>query len=388
METLKTRPAAGTRCPREDDSDASSSKRPRSASDAVPSRLEALAITSEQRDATRTYDSVREPWMPSESVINERYGNTVKRRLSNSSTTLKLPRSTSSRRRTNYISLFHELRYWSSKKSSGRNRVPEWQALCQSWNQFVENFNKDSTAYRERIVSARERFMKCFITSVVQHVHEGSVNENIPCAVPVGVPCPIGAPRISERDLIGYTTNGVPANVKELRAKLACTRQHPSVVPEHNTPRNTAPRSVTPPVRGGLRTPSPFPERPSSGRFVETTYLDGDPIFSNEFQNEPDLCSSSDWSGQQSDPPRGGSYRGQSSASVGGDGRSSYGQLQVDHGLQALYARVEALETVQASQISELRQQLNLQKAYVTEAAQTTSNILIEVSEQVRLLRE
>ncbi|OWY93502.1 hypothetical protein PHMEG_00037086, partial [Phytophthora megakarya] len=105
--------------------------------------------------------------------------------------------------------------------------------------------------------------------------------------------CSPGAPRISERDLTGYTTNRVPANVKELRAKLACTRQHPSVVTGHNTPRNTAPRSITPPVRGGLRTPSPFPERPSSGRFGETTYLEGEPIVSNEYENEPDLGSSS-----------------------------------------------------------------------------------------------
>ncbi|OWZ00689.1 hypothetical protein PHMEG_00028066 [Phytophthora megakarya] len=63
-------------------------------------------------------------------------------------------------------------------------------------------------------------------------------------------------------------------------------------------------------------------------------------------------------------------------------------QPQVDHGLQALHACVEALERVQALQIAELKQQLNLQKAYVADAAQTTSNIRVEESEQVRLLRE
>ncbi|OWZ12490.1 hypothetical protein PHMEG_00014345 [Phytophthora megakarya] len=244
-----SKPAAGTRRPREDDSDASSSKRPRSASDAVPSRLEALAITSEQRDATRTDDIVREPWMPSESAIKDRYGCMVPRNeiplyvdnriVDDAEAASKHFEPTTNQRRDHYISLFHELRYWSSKKTSGRSRVPEWQALCQRWNQFVANFNKDSTAYRERIASARERFMKYSITSVVQRVHEGSVNANIPCAVPMGVHCPhcpTGAPRTSERDLTGYTINRVPANVKELRAKLACTRQHPSVVPEHNTP--------------------------------------------------------------------------------------------------------------------------------------------------------
>ncbi|OWY91561.1 hypothetical protein PHMEG_00039804 [Phytophthora megakarya] len=52
----------------------SPSKHPRSESDAVPSGLETLAITSKQRDATRTDDTVREPWMPSERVIKDRYG--------------------------------------------------------------------------------------------------------------------------------------------------------------------------------------------------------------------------------------------------------------------------------------------------------------------------
>ncbi|OWY96687.1 hypothetical protein PHMEG_00032986 [Phytophthora megakarya] len=380
--TLVFPPAAGTRRPREDDSDASSSKRPRSASDPVPSRLEALAITSEQRDATRTDDSVREPWMPSESVIKDRYGCMdppneiplyVDNRIGNGAEAAsKHFEPTTNQRRDYYISLFHELRYWSSKKTSGRSRVPEWQALCQSWNQFVANFNKDSTAYRERIASARERFMKYSITSVVQRVHEGSVNANIPCAVPVGVHCPhcpTGAPRINERDLTGYTTNCVLANVKELRAKLACTRQHPSVVSEHNTPRNTAHRSS---VVGFVRL--------HHFRNVRHQDVSVKPRISEETRLSPTNTKTNRTSvrlrtGQQSDPPRGGSYRGQSYASVGGAGCSSYCQPQDDHGLQALHARVDALECVHASQIAELRQQLNVQKAYAAEAAQTTSNI-------------
>ncbi|OWY97425.1 hypothetical protein PHMEG_00032044 [Phytophthora megakarya] len=165
--SLESKPAAGIRRPREDDSDASSSKRPRSASDAVPSRLEALAITSE-RDATRTDDSVREPWMLSESVIKDRYGVLVppneiplyvdSRIVDDAEAAAK--HNSTNQRRDYYISLFHEVRYWSSKKTSGRSRVPEWQALCQSWNQFVANFNNGPAAYRERIASARERFMR------------------------------------------------------------------------------------------------------------------------------------------------------------------------------------------------------------------------------------
>ncbi|OWY94514.1 hypothetical protein PHMEG_00035725, partial [Phytophthora megakarya] len=349
----------------------------------------------------RIADSVREPWMPSESVINDRYGSMVppneiplyvdNRMVADAEAASKRFEPTTNQRRDYYISLFHEVRYWSSKKTSGRSRVPEWQALCQSWNQFVANFNNDPAAYRERIASARELFMKYSITSVVQRVHEGSVNANIPWAVPVGVHCPhcpTGVPCIYERDLTGYTTNRVPANVKELRAKLACPRQHPSVVPEHNTPRNTAPRSVTPPVRGGLRTPSPFPERPSSGRFGETTHLEGEPIVSNEYENEPDLGSSSGWCGQQSDPLRGGSARGQSYSSVGGAGRSTFGQPRVDHSPQALHNRMEALSAVQAAEFAEWRQLLLVQKTYVGDVAQTASNIRVEVLEHVRRLQE
>ncbi|OWY93733.1 hypothetical protein PHMEG_00036764 [Phytophthora megakarya] len=335
-------------------------------------RHHALAITSKQRDATRTDATVREPWMPTERVIKDRYGAIVapnpiplyvdNRIVDDAEAAVKYLEPGTDQRRDYYISLFHEPRYWSSKKTSGRSKVPEWQALCQSWNQFVTNFNNDP-AGRERISSAHERFAKYSVTSAVQRVHEGSVNAKIPCAVPEG------------RDLAGYTTNRVPANIKELRAKLVCTRQHPSVVAEHNTPRNTVPRGVTPPVRGGLRTPSPFPERPSSGRFGETTYLEGEPIVSNEYENEPDFGSASDWCGQQSDPPRGGSYRGQSYASVGGAELSSHGQPRVDHSLQAL-------------RCAALKQELHLQNACMCEAAQTVSNIRVQVFEKVRLLQE
>ncbi|OWZ12749.1 LOW QUALITY PROTEIN: hypothetical protein PHMEG_00014035 [Phytophthora megakarya] len=353
--------------------------------DAVPSTLEALSITSdppvvllERCDAPRTKDSVREPWMPSEGVTTARNGCTVlpnviplyvDNRIDDAEAASKHFEPMTNQRRGYYISLFHELRYWSSKKTSGQSRVPKWQALCQSWNQFVENFSKDSTAYRFRSTPLLLSFNAFTRFREREHSLCSAGGRSLPALSPW---C---SPHQRER------------HHRELRAKLACTRQLPSVVPEHNTPQNTAPRSVTPPVRGGLRTPSPFPERPSSGRFGEITYLEGDPIVSNE-KNEPDLGSSLDWYGQQSDPPRGGSYRGQSYVSVGGAGRSSYGQPQVDHGLQALHARVEALECVQALQIAELKQQLNMQKAYVAEAAQTTSNIRVKVSEQVHLLPE
>ncbi|OWZ02831.1 hypothetical protein PHMEG_00025541 [Phytophthora megakarya] len=323
----ESKPAAGTRRPREDDSDGSSSKRPRSASDAVPSRLEALAITSEQRDATRTDDTVREPWMPSKKVIDDRYGATVppneiplyvdNRLVDDAEAAAKHFEPT----KDYYISLFHEHGYWSSKKTSGRSRVPEWQAL---------------------------------------------LPEGVHCPH-----CPTGAPRINERDLTGYTTNRVPVNIKELRAKLACTRHHPSVVPEHNTPRNTARRSS---VVSFVRL--------HHFRNVRHQDVSGKPRISKESRSSPTNTKTN----RTSVRPRTGMVNNRIHLAVdrtadrvmllGGAGRSSYGQPQVGHGLQALHARVEALAT------------LNLQKAYVAEAAQTNSNIRVEVLEQVRLLRE
>ncbi|GMF36245.1 unnamed protein product [Phytophthora fragariaefolia] len=45
---------------------------------------------------------------------------------------------------------------------------------------------------------------------------------------------------------------------------------------------------------GGLRTPSPFPERPGSGRSAALTYRDSEEILSNEYENDLDLGSGSD----------------------------------------------------------------------------------------------
>ncbi|GMF58224.1 unnamed protein product [Phytophthora fragariaefolia] len=45
---------------------------------------------------------------------------------------------------------------------------------------------------------------------------------------------------------------------------------------------------------GGLRTPSPFPERPPSGRSAAPTYRGLEEILSNEYKNDPELGSGSD----------------------------------------------------------------------------------------------
>ncbi|KAG3112142.1 hypothetical protein PC116_g24977 [Phytophthora cactorum] len=53
-------------------------------------------------------------------------------------------------RRDYFIGLFHELRWHASKRTSRKSKVPEWVALCQSWNAFVEI----STETRKRTASA------------------------------------------------------------------------------------------------------------------------------------------------------------------------------------------------------------------------------------------
>ncbi|GMF60255.1 unnamed protein product [Phytophthora fragariaefolia] len=45
---------------------------------------------------------------------------------------------------------------------------------------------------------------------------------------------------------------------------------------------------------GGLRTPSPFPERPASGRSAAPTYRGSEEILTNEYENDPDPRSGSD----------------------------------------------------------------------------------------------
>ncbi|OWZ01319.1 hypothetical protein PHMEG_00027318 [Phytophthora megakarya] len=371
-----SKPAAGTRRPREDDLDTLSSKRPQSISDAVPSRLEALAITSEQRDVMRTDGSVHEPWMPSESVITARHGCTVppneiplyvdNRIADDAEAASKHFEPMANQRRDYYISLFHELRYWSSKMTSGQSRVPEWLALCQTWNQFVENFNKDSTGYRERIVSAREGFMKYSITSGVQRVHEGSVNANIPCAVPVGINCPHcspGATRISERDRTGYTTNWVPANVKELRAKLACTRQHPT---QH--PAVLRLQSVVDFVR--------------LHHFQNVRHQDvtGKPRISKETRLSPTNTKTNRISVRL----RTGMVNNPIYLAVD---RAADRVMLLSSVPDAHHMVNPRLTTVFRRSTLAWRL-LSARKASVAEAAQTTSNIRVEVSEQVRLLQE
>ncbi|KAE9304178.1 hypothetical protein PF008_g22034 [Phytophthora fragariae] len=164
--------SVGTRRTREDDSDASSSKRSCSGSDRPLADAGALSTprggddddSTPSTTVTSRTNPVRDPWMPSPSEIQSRYGSTspVGRyalyscsAINDADVTKELDFDpATNQKRDYYIGLFHELRFYGNKKNSRKSKVTEWEALCQSWSAFVENFNRDQAGYRERALRA------------------------------------------------------------------------------------------------------------------------------------------------------------------------------------------------------------------------------------------
>ncbi|KAE9163000.1 hypothetical protein PF002_g31969 [Phytophthora fragariae] len=253
--------SVGTRRPREDDSDTSSSKRSRSGSDRPLADAGALSTPRGGDDddstpsaaVTSRTNPVRDPWMPSPSEIRSRYDSTTPaspyalyscNAIVDDDVTKELDFDPATDQRRDYcIGLFHELRFYGNKKHSRKSKVAEWEALCQSWGMFVENFNKNPSGYRERVRSACERYERYSKRPKILRLHDGAVEAGIPCAVPSGVACErcqAGAVRLSERDLNGYTGISVPVELKTLREKLITQLSSESAEGE----RNTQPRAV------------------------------------------------------------------------------------------------------------------------------------------------
>ncbi|KAG3109296.1 hypothetical protein PI125_g11033 [Phytophthora idaei] len=286
-------PVTGSRQPREDDPSASSSKHSRNDE-------EAKAPTPVTPSSPRSVPTERAPRMPSASEIASRFGASSPPNLialyvcsaiiDDAEAAAQHFDPMTNQRRDYYIGHFHELRWHASKKTSRKSKVPERMALCQSWNAFVENFNKDARAYRARITAAQHRFETFSRRHMIDRLHNEATEAGIPCAVPFGTACshcPPGAERLSERDVTGYTTVRVPVQLRDLRVQLE-RRDTPSVSGDRS-----ARAGVTPALRSGFRTPSPFPERPPSERSAVPMYLGGEEILSNEDEDEPDLGSSS-----------------------------------------------------------------------------------------------
>ncbi|KAE8882098.1 hypothetical protein PF003_g33951 [Phytophthora fragariae] len=399
--------SVGTRRPREDDSDASSSKRSRSGSYRPLADAGALSTPRGGNDddstpsaaVTSRTNPVRDPWMPSPSEIRSRYGNTSPlgpyalyscSAITDDDVTKELDFDPATdQRRDYYIGLFHELRFYGNKKHSRKSKVTEWEALCQSWGMFVENFNKNPSGHRERVRSASERYERYSKRPKILRLHDGAVEAGIPCAVLSGVACErchAGAVRLSERDLNGYTGISVPVELKTLREKLITQLSSESAEGERNTqPRavgNYSSRSSFTPfggaAGGGIRTPSPFPERRSSGRSAAPTYRGQESILTNEYENEPDLGSGSDdqrFAGQSSEFPRVRLATG----AVAAGRHHEPSPVEV-------WDRLEAVENLQTAELAEIRQELKLLKARICQAGQTASNIQVDLGSIVARL--
>ncbi|KAE9028919.1 hypothetical protein PF005_g4994 [Phytophthora fragariae] len=138
--------SVGTRPPRKDDSDASSSKRSSSGSDMPLADAGALSTPRGGDD--------------DDSTLSAAVTSRTNRAIIDDDVTKELDFDpATSQRRDFYIGLFHELRFYGNKKHSRKSKVTEWEALCQSWGVFVDNFNRDPAGYRERVRSARERYV-------------------------------------------------------------------------------------------------------------------------------------------------------------------------------------------------------------------------------------
>ncbi|KAG2871347.1 hypothetical protein PC118_g24211 [Phytophthora cactorum] len=261
-------------------------------------------------------------------------------------------------RRDYYIGLFHEIRWHASKKTSRKSKVPEWMALCQSWNAFVENFNKDAKAYRARITAAHLRCETCSRRHMIDRLHNEAMEAGIPCTVPFGTACshcPLGL-SVSPSEMSPGTrlcvylfSCVISAFNLERRDER---RDSPSVSGDRS-----ARAGVTATLRSGLRTPSPFPERPPSERSEVLMYLGGEEILSNEYEDEPDLDSSS---GVHS--PR-------------------FARLSTESSRphRAVF---------QSEEFAQLQQELRYQKAQVAQAAQTASNIQVELGSHIVRLHD
>ncbi|KAE9092144.1 hypothetical protein PF007_g18638 [Phytophthora fragariae] len=253
--------SVGTRRPREDDSDASISKRSRSGSDRPLADAGALSTprggdhddSTPSTTVTSRTNPVRDLWMPSPSEIQSRYGSTspVGRyalyscsAINDDDVTRELDFDPATdQRRDYYIGLFHELRFYGNKKHSRKSKVTDREALCQSWSAFVDNCNRDPAGYRERLRTSGDRYERYSKRPKILRLHDGAVEAGIPCAVPSSVACErcqAGAVRLSERDLLGYTGMSVPVELKTLREKLIT--QLSSVSAEGEC--NTQPRAV------------------------------------------------------------------------------------------------------------------------------------------------
>ncbi|KAG2803438.1 hypothetical protein PC129_g19657 [Phytophthora cactorum] len=251
-------------------------------------------------------------------------------------------------RRDCYIGLFHELRWHASKKTSRKSKVPESMALCQSWNAFVENFNRVARAYRARITAAQLRFETFSRRHMIYHIHNEAMEGVFRAQFPLEL-------RHSEQDLTGT---------------LLCVYLLNCVISAFNL--NVVMNVVT------LRVSAVIAALVQALRLHSVLGF----VRPHHFRNVL----------HQDDPrPRFARLSSESSRAhraVVAERYPSYGKPQVDRDSRALHDRVAALEQFQSAELAQLQQELRYQKAQVAQAAQTASNIQMELGTQVVRLHD
>ncbi|KAG2783818.1 hypothetical protein PC116_g26487 [Phytophthora cactorum] len=150
-------PVTGSRRPCEDDPSASSSKRSRNDE-------EEKALTPFTPSSPRSVPTERASWMPSASEITSRFSATSPPKqipqyvcsaiIDDAEAAAQHFDPMTNQRHYYYIGRFHELRWHAAKKTSRKSKVPQWMALCQSWNAFVA---KTSTGTRKSTAPASLR---------------------------------------------------------------------------------------------------------------------------------------------------------------------------------------------------------------------------------------
>ncbi|GMF64228.1 unnamed protein product [Phytophthora fragariaefolia] len=174
--------------------------------------------------------------------------------------------------------------------------------------------------------------------------------------------CHVGAVRVSERDINGYTGVRVPEELKTLRTHLIAQRSSSAA-----GGRSTLPRAV-----GNYSSRSSF--TPFGGLVVA-----GFEILSNEYENDPDLGSGSDdqqFAGRSCEFPP---VRLAVGVEAAGRRRGSGPPDSVD--------RLEAVERLQTAEFAALKEELALLKAQLAQVAQTASNVQVDLGSKLAVLR-
>ncbi|KAG3103376.1 hypothetical protein PI125_g13882 [Phytophthora idaei] len=351
-------PVTGSRRPRRDGPSASSSKRSRNDE-------EEKAPTPVTPSSPRSVPTERAPWMPSASEIASRFGATSPPNpiplhmcsaiIDDAEAAAQHFDPMTNQRRDYFIGLFHDLRWHASKRTSRKSKVPEWMALCQSWNAFVANFNKDAKDYHARITAAQQRIETLSRRHMIDRLHNEAMEAGIPCAVPFGTAC-------------SHCPLGLCVSLSETSpGTRLCVYLFSCVISAFNL--NVVMSVVTLRVSAVIAVPVQALRLHSVLGFVHPHHFRN--VLHQDVPRFP--CISV------------GSRAQRAVVAAGAERYPSYGQPQVGRDSRALHDCVAALELFQSVEFAQLQHELRYQKA---QAAQTASNVQVELGTQVVRLHD